>query len=411
MTKKMIRVLLIACVWFTLFGCSIDKTSKATEESAGKWVTAWYAPPEAPLNTGISKSGFVNQTIRMIVHPHMEGKKLRIHLTNEFGAQDVALQAIHVAISANGASTSIGTDHTVTFEGKQTVVLPKGGTLTSDVIPLRLKKNQNLVVSLYVKQPSGNVTWHRYSMQDTYVATGNHVSDHLSTAFGKTYQEWFWLSGVDVQAASSVKGTIAVIGDSMVNGNHSTPNANLRWTDDLARRLNEDMPNTWSVVSSGISGNRLLSQPPEKGLKAANRIQRDAFNLTGIKAIIISEGMNDIRHANASNGPISNQIIAEMKQLISGGHKRGLKVYGATLTPFKGENLYSQTGEETREAVNHWIRTSHEFDGVIDFDKAVRDPKHPKQYRSDYQAGDHFHPNDKGYQAMADAINLTLFNK
>ena len=406
--RKQTRLRVVLAIWvgFTLLGCGEQKNQQ-TQESNTNWVSAWYAPPMVSLDDGLSHRGFSNQTIRMVIHPHMEGDKLRIHLSNAFGDKFVTFKEVQVAISASGAAITPGTSRVVTFDGKKSIKIPKGKALESDPISLILKQGQSVTVSLFVNQASGPVTWHRYSMQDAYMAAGNHTSDRRGALFNKTDQSWFWLNEVDVRATSSVKGTIAVIGDSIVNGNHSKVNENHRWPDDLAKRLNAERPNTWSIVNSGISANRLLSQSPAIGEKPANRIQRDAFDLTGIKGVIISEGLNDIRHN--PDQVTSAQIINEMKKLSSEGHKRGLKVYGATLVPYKGAKLYTEAGEKTRERVNHWIRTSGAFDGVLDFDKALRDPKDPKQYRPDCHAPDHFHPNDKGYQVMADSINLSIF--
>ncbi|GGH78565.1 lysophospholipase L1-like esterase [Pullulanibacillus pueri] len=388
-----------------IIGMGFKFRSLASPQS-NKWVSAWYASPQKPLEDGISHNGIHQQTIRMVVQPHMDGNKLRIHLSNAFGTRAVTFKQVDVALTTSGAKTNSGSHQSVTFKGKKAITISKGDTDVSDPISMKVKSNDNLTVSLYV-QDSGPVTWHRFSMQRSYLANGNHVTDNDKKAYLTSENAWFWLNGIDVYTRSSVKGTIAVLGDSIANGNHSTEDTNRRWPDDLARRLNTQMPMTWSVVNAGLSGNRLLTETPDIGEKLEDRLQRDAFNLTDIQAIILHEGLNDIRqHPDETS---ADDIIVEMKKIISLAHKHHLKIYGATLGPYEGSSLYTSKGEKTRAAVNHWIRTSDAFDGVIDFDKTLRDPKDPQRYRPGYHAEDNFHPNDRGYQAMANAIKLSLF--
>ncbi|GGE49467.1 SGNH hydrolase [Pullulanibacillus camelliae] len=405
--KKRWIVFLLCCiallfVILTAFGVKSKLPSKP-----GKWVAGWSAPPQPPSETGVSHDGFTNQTLRMIVHPNIGGDHVRLHFSNVFGTAPVTFQAVRVANDQGGAQTLLGSDRKVTFKGKAAITIPPGQTVTSDPVSIHVDSQRNLAVSIYVKKGTGPTTWHQHSMQTTYLSTsGNHASDKLGTAFKKKEQEWFWLDGVDVKADSGVKGAIAVVGSSIANGNHSTPDTNRRWIDDLGERLNSEQPGTWSIINAGISANQLLESSDANGEKPLNRLKRDVFSQTDISGVILHEGINDIRHHPDID---ADQMIHEMKKIIRASHEHGLKIYGGTIVPYGGAKLYTDSGEKTREAVNHWIRTSGAFDGVIDFDKALRDPKDPKRYRPGYGWSDHFHPNDKGYQVMADAVNFSLF--
>ncbi|HET7629531.1 MAG TPA: SGNH/GDSL hydrolase family protein [Bacillales bacterium] len=386
-----------------------QERNTGNREASGNWVAAWAASERAPLDEGISLGGFTNQTVRMIIDPHFDGLQLRLHLSNRYGTKPVTFSAVHVAKQKKGAAIQKNTDRTVTFDGETTVTIPPGNVAVSDAVSLRVNCDEPLAVSLYVRGESGPVTWHPHSLQTTYITPdGNHASDAAASAFTKKHVDWYWLNEIDVVPEGKVKGAIAVIGDSITNGNHSTINANRRWPDDLARRFHRQRPGTWSVINQGISANRIFESSPGIGLSAFDRLERDVFQPAGVKALIFSEGLNDIRHH--PDEVDAEQMISAMKVIIEEAHEHGVAVYGATLTPFKGSNRYTEQGEKTREAVNQWIRTSGAFDGVIDFDKALRDPRHPKRLLPEYDHGDHFHPNDLGYQLMANVVDLSMFN-
>lgn len=368
------------------------------------WVGVWTASLQAPFEEGISQKGFENQTIRMVLHPHVDGNKIRLRLSNIFSEEPLALEEVHVAISQKGSEIDPDTDRQVTFEGKSTVSIPPGERKFSDSISLELSSDKALAVSLYVKEKSGPVTWHPISMQTTYISSGNDVTKSVSSAFIEQENSWFWLDGVDTIADSSVKG-IVVMGSSIANGNSSTVNKNRRWPDYLARRLNQK-DSDLTIMNAGISGNQLINSLPDKGENAYARLERDVFNQSGVKAIILHQGLNDIRHYPEYD---ADKIIGRMKQIIDSTHDQGLTIYGGTLTPFKGSGMFTSKGENSRQEVNDWIRTSGEFDGVIDFDKALRDPDEPERYLQKYDSGDHLHPNDAGYKRMADTVDLSLF--
>ncbi|MEC5422551.1 SGNH/GDSL hydrolase family protein [Virgibacillus sp. C22-A2] len=370
------------------------------------WVGAWTASMQSPYDEGVSHKGFENQTLRLIIHPQVSGKEMRIRLANTYGSNPLSIEEVHAAVSKNGAEIVPETDQQVTFGGEQKVTIAPGEKEFSDPISFEVNGEDNLAISLYVSGDTGPATWHPHSMQTTYISSGNHVSDADNSRFEKE-EAWFWLDGVDVIPDPPVKGAIVVLGSSIANGNHSTVDANHRWPDFLATRLNQDTSGiNMSVLNAGISANQLINSKPDKGENAFARLERDVFSQSGVKAVILHQGLNDIRHHPEYD---AEKIIERMKQIIKSSHNQGLEIYGGTLTPFKGSGMYTSRGEETRQEVNHWIRTSEEFDGVIDFDEALRDPEDPERYLPKYDAGDYLHPNDAGYKKMAETVDLSFF--
>jgi lysophospholipase L1-like esterase len=395
-----IFVLLLALYW-NEFRDIVNRKINQSE-----WVGAWTASMQAPFMEGISDKGFEDQTIRMIVHPHVNGKKIRLRLSNAFSEEPLTIQEVHVAISQREADIEKDTDQEVTFEGKSTVTIPPGERKYSDSISLKMTDDKPIAVSLYMKGKSGPVTWHPVSLQTTYISSGNQVSTSTTSVFKEKEEAWFWLDGVDVSADDSLRGSIVVIGSSIANGNKSTEDTNRRWPDFLARRLNQDQSDL-TIMNAGISGNQLINSQPDKGENALARLHRDVFSQQGVKALILHQGLNDIRHYPEYD---AEKIIRRMKEIIDSTHDQGLKIYGGTLTPFKGSGMFTSQGEKTRQEVNHWIRTRGEFDGVIDFDKALRDPDEPEHYLNKFDSGDHLHPNDEGYKKMAETVDLSLFD-
>lgn len=406
--RRVLYVLLsIIIIGFTVFGVREWKSSNEKKSDEVNWVGTWSTSLQAPLDVGISHNGFENQTIRLIIHPQIDGKKMRIRLSNTFGSTPLSIEEVHVAVSKSESEIVPDSDQQVTFGGNPNVTIPPGARKFSDPISFEVTSEKDLVVSLYVRDKTGPATWHPYSIQTTYISTGNHVSDSGASDFKTTETSWFWLDGVDVIPDPSVKGAIVVLGSSIANGNHSTLNANRRWPDYLAKRLNHETSDTkMSVLNAGISANQLIFSTPGKGEHALARIDRDVFSQTGVKAVILHLGLNDIRHHPEYD---VEKIIETMKQVIISSHEHGLKIYGGTLTPFKDSGMYTTIKEKTRQEVNNWIRNSGEFDGVIDFDKALRDPESPEQFLTKYDAGDQLHPNDAGYKKMAESIDLSIF--
>lgn len=372
-----------------------------------RWMGTWSASPQPPYPEGVSSTGFRNQTIRQIIHPHMDGSNLRIHLSNIFGSDPLQVEEVYVAYSAGGAKVIPETNRQVTFHGSTSAVIPHGEKMMSDPISLEVKHGHDMTISIYIPASSGPTTWHSWGRQTSYVASGNETSDKNGRPFQAGENSRFWLERMEVMVDSTVKGAIVTLGDSITDVGHSTLNANRRWPDVLAGRFNRfPLHERYAVLNAGISGNQLLRASINGGHSALERLDRDVFSQSGITDVILLEGINDIIRETAT---CAGDIIAGMKQIIERTHARGLRIYGGTLTPFGGYRTYSSESEAIREGVNHWIRTSHAFDGIIDFDEAVRDPQHPHQMLPAYHAGDWLHPGDAGLEAMANCIDLAMF--
>ncbi len=360
------------------------------------------APPAPPIN-------FNNQTIREMVHLSIGGERFRVVLSNQFGDAPLAIGGAHLAIRSSGASILPGSDHAVTFAGKPGTAVPAGAVIFSDPIALTAPPQVDLAISIYLPGDTGAgtspLTMHAGANQTNYVSvTGDHTAD-ADLQMATTLPSWYFLARVEVLAQESVTAIVA-LGDSITDGARSTSDTNSRWPDALARRLTQ-VGLKFGVLNVGIAGNRILQDGA--GVSALARFDRDVASQTGAAYLIFLEGINDIRNNLSLT---ADDLIAAHKQIIDRAHARGLKVIGATLTPFEGSAplaAYTPDTEGKRQALNTWIRTSNAYDAVIDFDAAVRDPNHPTQLIEQQQSGDHLHPNDAGYQLMGSAISLDLF--
>ena len=357
--------------------------------------------PMPPLN-------FSNQTIREIVHTSIGGDKVRVVFTNAYGTAPLAIGGAHIAVRDKDAAIVVKTDRTLTFNGTSTTVIPPGALVVSDPAPLAVPPTTDLVVDLYLPgntaEGTSPLTIHGLALQTNYVSTpGNHTGETDMTVQTKT-QNWFYLARVEVTTTADTRGLVA-IGDSITDGNRSTPDTNSRWPDNLAKRLNAAPGPKVAVMNVGIAGNAILSD--RAGQNALARFDRDVLSMPGATHVMMMEGVNDIRPMGST--VTSADLIAGFKQVIERAHARNLKVIGATMTPFEGMGTgWTPENEATRAAVNDWIKTGNAFDGVVDFDAAVRDPNHPTQLNPDLSSDDHIHPNDAGYVAMGKAIDLAL---
>ena len=376
------------------------------------WVTSWSAGPQNPSRGTLGMAGFHDQTVRDIIFPSVGGNMIRLELTNAFGRSPLQVGRVTVAVANLGAGVVPGTIHPVSFGGGMPVRIPAGEQVLSDPVSMQVSAMQELAVSIYVPGRTGAATQHSDARQLSWVSTaGDHAGEAGSGAFTIPTLSWYYLSGLVVRS-SGAAGTVVAIGDSITDGVNSSVGGNDRWPDDLARRLGAVAGPGLSVADEGIGGNRLLTASRCCGASAQARFARDALDQPGVRDVIVLEGINDIgtsvgpRHSDAGLTPA--RIIAGYRNLIAQAHARGVRIFGATLLPYQGAGYYSPAGETIREAVNAWIRTSGAFDGVIDFDAVMRDPANPLRLNPAYDSGDNLHPNDAGYQAMADAINLDM---
>jgi lysophospholipase L1-like esterase len=386
-----------------------------------RWVGTWTASPRIPAPTGAAAAiAFNNQTLRQIVYTSIGGDRVRVRLTNSLGTVPLVIGAARIALRDVGEAIVPGSDRVLTFGGAPSVTIEAGAHVLSDPVHLDVPELGEVAVSIYLPGSVGPstttpVTYHATARQTNYFSPqdGDHTGDVVMPVL-ETSVSWWFLMGVDVKASKET-GAIVTLGDSITDGTASTLDANNRYPNYLARRLlakHGHHHKRMAVLNAGIAGNRVLTGGTS-GPNVQARFDRDVLVQPGVTHVIVLEGINDIGNASTSPTPSAADIIAGHKQLIERAHELGLRIFGATLTPFTGVNppYYSPEGEAKRQAVNEWIRTSGEYDGVIDFDEATRDPANPTQFLPAYDSGDHLHPSDAGYEAMADAINLRLFKQ
>ena len=431
--------------------------AQATPWSAEQWVGTWGtapAGPPLPAQTQI----FSNQTLRLIAHTTIGGARVRIRISNELGNTPLRIGEAHVALRQGGANIVAGSDRALTFSGNPSIVIPPGAPVLSDPVDLDVPALSDLAVSLHLPETVQAATIHGSAFQTNYVSLPGNFTGAATLPTDRTITAWPFLTEVDVSAPGSA--AIVALGDSITDGAVTTTDANRRWPDLLALRLQTTrdlatgaaastgsagkqearkqagtgnaaavtanvtaltaLNTRLSVINRGIGGNRLLRDPGEQplfGRAALARFDRDVLATAGVRYLVVLIGINDIGHPGtgtipASEAPTAQDLIAGYRQLIARAHAKGIAVYGATLTPFEGTvfpGYYTPEKEQVRQAVNNWIRSGDEFDGVIDFERAVRDPANPTRMLPAYDSGDHLHPNDLGMQAMANAIPLQLF--
>ena len=371
--------------------------------NASHWVGTWSASPQAASRP----VGLNGQTIRQVVQASIGGTRVRVRLSNAYGAEPLHIGAVRMGLRSTGASIVTGSDRALTFNGSESTTIPPGALVLSDPAMLRIPDRAELAVSIYVPDSTLATTEHSLGLQTTYISPEGDFSGADSLPVATTTQSWYFLTGVEVGASMQSKA-IVTLGDSITDGLHSTVDANKRWPSRLADRLRGRAGGSKvAVLNAGISGNRLLHDV--EGTNALARLDRDVLVQAGARYLIVLEGINDIGFPGS---PPVAEIIAGHVQIIARAHAMGLKVYGGTLTPFRAflpGIYYSADAEVKRQALNHWIRTGKAYDAVIDFDRAIRDPSHPDTLRTGYDSGDNLHPNDAGYQAMANAVDLSLF--
>jgi len=395
----------------------------AHARGAAGWVATWAAvpttvPPGEP-------TVLADQTVRHVVHCSAGGDELRIRLTNEFGETPLRVGAVRVALRAGGgASTATvpGTDRRVTFSGRGDFTVPAGSPAVSDPVRLRLPAGADLAISIYFPVRTPVTTLAAFAFQENVIAAGDVTSARTVTPVSTVTQDLF-LSGVAVRARGAA---VVTLGDSITNGANTETNLNHRWPDLLAARFRAARLHL-GVANVGVSGNRLLHDPNPPagsaaeafanffGVSALRRFDRDVLAQPGAEYLIVLLGVNDLGHPGTVAPPdevvSGDDLIAGHRQLIARAHEAGLTAIGGTILPFKGDTLgfFSEENERKRSALNQWIRRSGEYDAVVDFDAAMRDPADPLRLRPAYDSGDHLHPNDAGMAAMAAAVPLRVF--
>jgi lysophospholipase L1-like esterase len=396
------------------------------------WVASWAASPQAraggpprapqaaapaPANpaqpAAFTGASFNDQTVRMIVRTSIGGSRVRVEFSNAYGTAPLQIGSAHVALHVKGAGGAImpSSDHALTFGGKPSFSIPPGALAVSDPVNLVVPKLGDLAITVYFPADTGPFTMHSTGLHTTYILAGD-VTGVAVLGTVPTTRSWYFLSSVDV-AAPADTGLIVAFGDSITDGATSTVDEDRSWPSILAQRLQANPATAnLAIVNQGISGNRVLREGT--ATNALARFDRDVLSQPGVKWVMLMEGINDIGQgardgAAPENAVTADDLIQGMKQLVDRAHMRGVKAIGCTLTPYAGAAYYSDRGEEIRTAYNQWIRTGRAFDAVADFDKATQDPANPKQIRPAYNISDHLHPNDAGYKAMADSVDLSIF--
>jgi lysophospholipase L1-like esterase len=411
-------VIVAAAVWQS----SAARAQSVRPPWVGTWATAVVGRPQTPPpvlpatgQTAAVPAPFVhfsNQTLRQVVRVSLGGSRVRAVVSNAAGTAPLTVGAVSLALRGEGAAIVPGSARPLTFSGRPAATIPAGASLVSDPADLTVPALADVVIDVFLPESTDTpspLTMHNGALQTNYVSQpGNHAGV-ASFPVASTIQNWFLLARLEV-AAPAAGGAVVTIGASLTDGSRSTPDTNNRWPNHLARRL-VNAPRPMSVLDLGIGGNRLLSESTfQAGRPGLTRFDRDVVAQTGATHVIVADmALNDLGSARENALPSADDLIAAQKQVIARAHAAGLRVYGATLTPFEGAGYFTEVGETKRLAINRWIRTSGAYDAVIDFDQITRDPKQPRRFLPRYDSGDHLHPNDEGYRAMGEAIDLKLF--
>jgi lysophospholipase L1-like esterase len=425
---RMHRFVAVVCVIGLVLTAAVAQSPAA---KPAHWIGTWAAAPQPSLPGAIQT--FRNQTLRLIVHTSVGGSQVRIKVSNTFGEDALLIGAAHIARRAAEADIDPASDRTLKFEGRPAVTVPARSAIVSDPVDLDVTALSDLAISLFLPNSTQSDTLHILALQTSYVAAENgDASAAAKFPVGKKIHSWPFLTGVDVSASSHAADIVA-FGSSLTDGDGTTSDANRRWPDVLAERLQKTAATDMGVLNEGIIGNRLLRDSPQQtrfggalGEAALTRFERDVLSQSGVKYVIVGIGINDILmpgSLTAATEPVSAEdVISGYRELIARAHKKGVRIIGTTNPPVEDSFLalsqneppikfYTPEKERVRQKVNDWIRGSKEFDAVIDFDQVVRDPQHPTRILPAYDSGDHLHPNDAGCAAEGNAVPLTLFEQ
>jgi lysophospholipase L1-like esterase len=405
----------ILAIAIAALGIHATYPALAQTAPARTWVGTWTASPQPPR--GVIPASFSNQTVRQIVRVSIGGSKVRIRLSNEFGSKPVVIGAASIGLAGKGAELVAGSLKPLTFGGAKKVTLLPGAPALSDPVELNVAPLSDLAINLYLPAATELATVHQVGLQTADVSAPGDFTASAEFPVADRFTHRFFLTGVLVEPRAPARAVVT-FGDSITDGTNSTVNANGRWPDVLARRL-KDAGAAIAVLNQGISGNRVLSDGA--GVSGLARFERDVLSQPAVSHVVILLGINDIGWPGTAiepNGIIrtADDIVAGYKQMIERARIRSIKVIGATLTPFENalagrpnQGYFTTDKEVRRLAVNHWIRTSGAFDTIIDFDRVIADRNNSAAIAASYDSGDHLHPNDAGYRAMGEAVELKLF--
>lgn len=387
-------------------------------DSQLRWIGSWATSQQlVEPNNALSPEDLRDATLRQIVHLSIGGNQVRVRFSNRFGSTPLTLTSVHIAraVSPDSSKIAAPTDKALSFFGQSDITIPPHADYLSDPISFPADPLSDVAITLHLDAAPQEQTGHPGSRATSYVTHGNLVSA-AELQGAKTVDHWYFVAGIDVEATQEA-AAIVVLGDSITDGHGATTNGNDRWTDVLARRLQaQSDTRNLAVLNQGIGGNHLLTDG--LGANALSRVDHDVIAQPGVRYLIVFEGINDVGMLARSADPtqkdhdtLVHRMTAAYEQIIVRAHTSGIKVVGATMTPFVGSDYYHPTpaNDADRQAVNDWIRNPANFDAVIDFDKIARDPQHPERLLPAFDCGDHLHPSPAGYAAMAQAIPLTLF--
>ncbi|HEY6446826.1 MAG TPA: SGNH/GDSL hydrolase family protein [Acidobacteriaceae bacterium] len=402
-----------------LAACLAAPSARTHQASAAPvWIGSWAASQQIPEPANsLPPDDLRDATVRQVVRLSVGGSTLRVHLSNAFGTEPLHFTSIHIAHPLASGSPAIdpASDRALTFAGAPDVTIPAGAEYLSDPIADPLAPLSSVAITFHLDAPPARETGHPGSRATSWYVHGDQVpSADLPGA--RSVEHWYQFSGIDVLAPPTAASVVA-LGDSITDGHATTTNGNDRWTDILANRLQASPTSrNIGVLNQGIGGNHLLIDG--LGPNALARFDRDVLAQTGVRWLIVFEGVNDLGGLTkngdvsaAEHSALAARILAAYQQMIVRAHAHGIRVIGATITPFAGSDFYhpGAATEADRQAVNAWIRAPGHFDSVLDFDQVVRDPSQPDRLLPAYDCGDHLHPNPAGYKAIGDAVPLSLF--
>lgn len=371
---------------------------------AASWQPSWSAAIQPVILESSTDASLNHHTLRQIIHLHQSGQALRLHFSNRFGKDPVILSHITVANQKSGAAISAPSLRRVSFnQGQSTIIIAPGAEVISDMVRLSVTHLQNLAVSLYVEHSGDRLTGHPNALQENFIAPADQSTQVGAESYRQITRSWFWISQIEVLTQQPSQGTIVLFGDDLTNGNHSTMNNNHRWPDYLMQRIDTlSSKHHFIVLNEGSEQEQLLHDNKYPGTSGLARLQRDILAKGAIRTVILLEGTQDILIHQFPPQQLINGFMQAIEQL----HTHHIQVLLGTLPPFKGADKDNPQREKTRMAVNQWIRTNHLADGIIDFAKALQDKAHPLTLAAEYDAGDHWHLNDLGYQKMAQWVPI-----